>query len=159
MSDPTLVLAQVDPAEPEAAALIAALDAELYDLYPDEVIHGIEPHEFRRAGGVFLVGRVGAVAVACGAIRPLTDRVVEVKRMFVRKDQRGRGYARALLTELERVAVRHRYEVICLETGVKQPEAIHLYLTAGYHAIEGCGEYSGSLTSRCFEKSLVTPAV
>jgi len=150
-----LVFAQFDPTAPEAAGLIAALDAELYDRYPDEAIHGIEPQEFRRAGGVFLVGSVEGVAVACGAIRPLTNRIVEVKRMFVRKEQRGRWYARALLTELERIAARRNYQVIRLETGINQPEAIHLYERAGYHAIECYGEYAGGPTSRCFEKSLV----
>jgi hypothetical protein len=41
-----------------------------------------------------------------------------------------------------------------LETGVRQPEAISLYESMGYHRIANYGEYRDSGLSVCFEKGL-----
>jgi len=150
-----VILVEADPATPEAAALIAALDRDLNARYPGLEIHGIDAANFRAAGGVFLIGRVGEVAVACGAFRPMDqDGVVEVKRMYVRDDHRGRGFARAILTALEEIATRRGYRIIRLETGGNQPEAIALYESAGYHPIPCYGVHAPDPLSRCFEKQL-----
>lgn len=151
---PTLAIVEADPASPEAAALIAALDAELEERYPGLAIHGIDPTEFRRAGGVFLLGRLAGVDIACGAIRPLGDGVAELKRMFVAGEHRRRGFSRAMLGALEQTAAARGYRAIRLETGIHQPEAIALYLSAGYHRIPCYEEFIGDPRSRCFEKSL-----
>ena len=42
---------------------------------------------------------------------------------------------------------------IVLETGVRQPEAIGLYESAGFDRIEPFGEYVGSAFSVCMAKS------
>jgi putative acetyltransferase len=149
-----LVLVEADPAGPEGASLISALDRELRERYPGMSIHVIDPVGFRRTNGVFLLGRLDGVAVACGALRPLGDSGAELKRMFVRKDYRGRGYARVMLAALERVAIERGYRTIRLETGIYQPEAIALYESAGYHPIPGYGEDASDSRSRYFEKSL-----
>src|SRR5260370_40552208 len=127
MPNANLVFMQVDPAAPEAATLIAALDNELRERYPGAPIHGIEPVGFRRTGGVFLMGQLAGIHVACGALRPLGDGCVELKRMFVRKDQRGRGFGKAMLAALEEVAVRLGYRTNRLGTGVNQPETLGPY--------------------------------
>jgi putative acetyltransferase len=150
-----LIVDEMDPAEPEAARLIAQLDADLEARYPGLSIHGIDAAGFRRAGGVFLIGRLdGGVAVACGAIRPLSDGVAELKRMFVTAEHRGRGFSRIMLRALERIAAERGYRSIRLETGVHQPEAIALYQSAGYQAIPCYEEFIGDPRSRCFEKGL-----
>jgi hypothetical protein len=41
-----------------------------------------------------------------------------------------------------------------LETGVRQPEAIALYESAGYDAIEPYGFYKNAPLSRCYAKDL-----
>src|SRR3954452_3137096 len=40
----------------------------------------------------FMVAVVGRTAVGCGAIQPLDPVTVELKRMYVRPDHRGRGW-------------------------------------------------------------------
>jgi GNAT superfamily N-acetyltransferase len=151
-SDPMFV--EVDPSAPEARELISALDAELCKRYPNMPIHGIEPAEFQRSGGVFLIARVGGVPVACGAVRPLIDGSAEVKRMFVRPDQRGNGFGKAMLARLEDLARQRGYRTVRLETGDRQQEAIALYQSTGYHPIPRFGQYSDDPRSRCFEKPL-----
>ena len=44
--------------------------------------------------------------------------------------------------------------MIRLETGIRQPEAMALYASAGYREIEGFGDYAGHPASRCFERRL-----
>jgi GNAT superfamily N-acetyltransferase len=153
-TDTNLALVEADPAAPEAANLVAALDGDLRERYPGLSIHGLDCDEFRRTGGVFLMGWLDGSPVACGAIRPLGGEACEVKRMFVRQDYRGRGFARAMLAALERIATARGYRTIRLETGEYQPEAIALYQSAGYHPIPCYGEYAFDSRSRYFEKSL-----
>ena len=154
MPNTSLVFVEMDPAMPEAANLISALDGDLRERYPGSPIHGIEPVEFRAIGGVFLIGKLDGVCVACGAIRPLSDGAAELKRMFVGREQRGQGFGRAMLAALEKIATRRGFQTIRLETGVNQPEAIGLYVSMGYHRIPCFGEYISDHRSRCFEKAL-----
>ena len=154
MGPKVLVFDEVDPTAPEAAELIEALDRDLGARYPGLPIHGIDPANFRAAGGVFLVGRLGHLAVVCGALRPMEPSSVEVKRMYVRDSHRGRGFGRAMLAALEEIAVHRGYRTIRLETGGSQPEAIALYESADYQPIPCYGDHATDPRSRCFEKRL-----
>jgi ribosomal protein S18 acetylase RimI-like enzyme len=89
---------------------------------------------------------------AAGA--PLRDGDVEIKRMFVPAGYRGRGYARAVLAELERTAAAAGRRRAVLETGTRQPEAIALYTSAGYAPMPRFGYYRDSPNCRCFAKCL-----
>lgn len=157
MASTGLLLEDVDPAAPEAAALISELDRDLGTRYPGLPIHGIDAANFREAGGVFLVGRVEGIPAACGALRPMRDGTMEVKRMYVRERYRGRGFGRAMLSALEEIARRRSYTTIRLETGGKQLEAIALYESAGYQPIPCFGDHASDPLSRCFEKQLIRP--
>ena len=81
---------------------------------------------------------------ATGALRDASafgDGYGELKRMFVRPPFRGRGLARVVLEELERIAAESGLRRLILETGVRQPEAIGLYRSAGYRRIANYGPY------------------
>jgi GNAT superfamily N-acetyltransferase len=80
---------------------------------------------------------------------------VEIKRMFVVDAMRGRGFARAVLAELERAAAGAGARRMVLETGLLQPEAIALYRSSGYHPMPNFGVYRCAPNSRCFAKPLV----
>ena len=54
--------------------------------------------------GVFLVARRDGVPVACGGMLFLDDATCELRRVYVRPEERGSGVARALMAELERAA-------------------------------------------------------
>jgi GNAT superfamily N-acetyltransferase len=74
--------------------------------------------------------------------------------MFVTASARGRGFARAILAELERTAAAAGRRRAVLETGTGQPEALALYRSSGYRAIESFGVYQNEPESRCFAKDL-----
>jgi putative acetyltransferase len=80
---------------------------------------------------------------------------MEVKRMFVSPEKRGKGIASQALKELETWAKELNMKRCILETGKKQPEAIALYKKSRYAIIPNFGQYEGIEDSVCFEKELV----
>ncbi len=94
------------------------------------------------------------VAVGCGAIKEYEEGIVEVKRMYVPMEKRGKGIASVILQELEKWATELGYSKCILETGIKQREAISLYKKNDYTIISNYGQYSGLKTSVCFEKEV-----
>jgi GNAT superfamily N-acetyltransferase len=101
-----------------------------------------------------LVAYEHKVAVGCGAIKPFDAQTMEVKRMFVLPDYRGKGIAAKVLKELEIWAKELDFSACVLETGVKQPEAIALYKKCGYQITDNYGQYKGIDNSICFNKNL-----
>jgi GNAT superfamily N-acetyltransferase len=126
---------------PDAVALIARVQQEYVVRYGEQDLTPVDPAEFAPPAGLFLVAYVDGTPAACGGWRAHgTD--VELKRMYVTPDFRGRGLARAVLASLERTAAEAGYERVVLETGSKQPEAIALYRSAGYEPVPRFGYYA-----------------
>lgn len=92
--------------------------------------------------------------VGCGAIRAYDADAVEVKRMFVLPEYRGRGIASAVLSELEAWAANLGCSRCILETGKNQPEAIALYQKQRYAITPNYGQYVGVDNSVCMEKGI-----
>ncbi len=94
-------------------------------------------------------------AIGCGAFKKYDEQSVEIKRMFVRHENRGKGAAVEILTELENWATESGFKSAVLETGKKQPEAIRLYEKSGYTFIPNYGQYEGIENSVCMKKQLI----
>ena len=94
-------------------------------------------------------------AIGCGAIKEYAPGIMEVKRMFVPPDQRGKGIASIVLNELETWSLELGFSTCILETGIKQTEAIRLYEKNQYTRIPNYGQYADAVNSVCFEKALV----
>jgi GNAT superfamily N-acetyltransferase len=147
---------------PDASALIHAVQQVYLVRYGGVDATPVESSEFAPPSGAFMVGYVEGLPVACGGWRlrsagpdpQLRDGDVELKRMFVADEHRGRGYARLLLAELEGAARDAGGLRIVLESGIRQPEAIALYLSSGYEAMARFGMYRDSEDSLCFTKPL-----
>jgi GNAT superfamily N-acetyltransferase len=155
---------RIEPArltDPDAAALVAQVQAEYTLLYggPDDSLSTDDV--FDQPDGAFFVGYVDRLPVTMGGWRRRDDvpafgreRSAEIKRMFVVPTARRRGHARTVLRHLEESARAAGAEVMILETGTMQPEAIALYEAEGYSLIDDFGHYSWSPLSRCFGKPL-----
>jgi GNAT superfamily N-acetyltransferase len=146
---------------PDAARLVEEVQGEYVVRYGGRDETPIEPSYFHAPAGAFFVGYVEDSPVVTGAWRRRSDVEVdgstltaEVKRMYVAPSVRGRGLARAMLAHLELTAREAGVEVIVLETGIKQPEALALYTSSGYTSIPGFGFYRDSPISRCFARRL-----
>ena len=92
--------------------------------------------------------------IACGAIKKYSNEVMEIKRMFVLPENRGKGIATIVLKELELWAKELNFKKCILETGVNQPDAISLYKKNGYKIIPNYGQYANVENSFCFEKEI-----
>ena len=140
----------------DAQRLIAALDAGLAELYPPEQRFGpnLKAHHLEDGRGTFLIARDGGQAVGCGAIRLLESTTAEVKRMYVKPDQRNKGVARAVLVALEVAAKKLGVRRLVLETGSYSDAALSFYRRAGFTQVDCWGEYAASPTSICLEKHL-----
>ncbi|WP_280393528.1 GNAT family N-acetyltransferase [Nocardia brasiliensis] len=146
---------------PDARKLIAEVQQEYVVRYggPDE--SPTDPGEFAPPLGAFLIGYVEGIAVACAGWRAhegdepdFRDGDAELKRMYVAPEVRGRGLARQLLAAIEHSAAAAGRRRIVLETGTRQPEAIALYTSAGYHPIPGFGRYREESGSRHYARDL-----
>ena len=151
----TVTVSAESPSNKECLDLLAQLRTELSEKYPDE-LRGVPliPEELAAEGAAFLVARRAGRPVGCGAVRPFKPGVAEVKRMFVVHEARGRGVGRTILESLEAFAKNFGYSSVRLETGLKQPEAISLYESAGYHRTPCHGPFRENPMSACFEKEL-----
>ncbi len=78
----------------------------------------------------------------------------EMKRAFVDPSARGKGVARAVMEVLEREAAKWGVDVLQLETGVRQPEAIALYRKLGFVQRGPFGNYRSDPLSLFMEKQL-----
>lgn len=147
-------LAIESPDQHEIHALLKASDAYMAALYPAESNHLLDVRELCRPGVTFIVARVGGRAVGCGAIVESGDSWAEIKRMFVSPVARGQNIGRLLLQRLEATAVDKGIPLLRLETGIKQPEALALYRSAGFVEIGPFGKYGPDPLSLFMEKPL-----
>jgi len=92
--------------------------------------------------------------VGCGAMKEFDKSTMEIKRMYVPIEMRGKGVAVAVLNNLESWAKELGYKKCVLETGDKMHEAIGLYKKCGYKIIKNYGQYENVESSICFEKEL-----
>ena len=144
-----------------AQALIDEVQAEYVERYGGPDNSPLDPSTFEPPSGAFFVGYLGDVPVAMGGWRTRPDVVrlggalsAEVKRMYVAPAGRRMGLARAMLAHLEDTAAGAGADVMILETGTEQPEALALYASSGYELVEKFGHYSWSPKSRCYGKRL-----
>ena len=140
----------------DARRLIAALDAHLASRYTAEQRFGpnLKPAQVAPGLGTFVMARMDGRPVGCGAVRLLDPTTVEVKRMYVEPEMRGRGVAKQILAHLEGAGRELGARRAVLETGLYQDEAIGLYRRAGYREVDCWGEYATSPTSVCYEKAI-----
>lgn len=124
-----ITIAKEDPRSPDALRLLSAFVDDVrtrYDFPPADV--GVfDPDLVSVPRSVFLIARRNSNAIGCGALVPMDEFRVEVKRTFVAREERGHGIATLILEELERVAREFGYDAMRLETGNMQPESIALY--------------------------------
>jgi putative acetyltransferase len=152
-----LVVRRSDSSAPEILCLVQQLWNELGRLYPEMNGHLSPPNDIVGERSPFVLAWLNGRAAGCGAFRPIAAdecEIAEIKRMYVEPGSRRRGVSRAILRELERLAREYGFSVARLETGLRQPNAIRLYETSGYHRIEPFGRYSDDSLSVCFEKVL-----
>jgi GNAT superfamily N-acetyltransferase len=142
------------PDTPDAIALITELEATLEPLYPQESRHGLSVERLIAEAVPFFVLRSNQVAASCGGVKLFGTAYGEIKRMYVRPQFRGQGFAKLMLNHLSDYAWAQGITLLRLETGIHQHEAIGLYEGLGFHRIPPFGDYKEDPLSLFYEKSL-----
>jgi GNAT superfamily N-acetyltransferase len=141
--------------------MVSEVQAEYTALYggPDDT--PLEPGVFEAPSGAFFIGYLSGAAVVMGGWRFRPDvtalgrsRAAELKRMYVVPAARRTGQGRVLLAHLEQTARDAGADLMVLETGLLQPEAIALYTSSGYESVEAFGHYAWSPNACYFGKRL-----
>jgi GNAT superfamily N-acetyltransferase len=95
--------------------------------------------ELMRPLGTFLVARRDGHPIGGVGLRPIGNpalSISEIKRLWVRPDQRRLGIGLQLMARAEERAREIGYRQIYLESGYAQPEALELYRTNGWISVE-----------------------
>ena len=150
----TTVISRERPDTGDARVLITELDAYLIPLSPKESRHGYPVEKLMNEDVPFFIIRVNGIPVGCGAVKLCGTEYGEIKRMYIRPQFRGLGFAKLMLDHLANYARSQGITILRLETGIAQPEAIGLYERAGFQLIAPFGEYKPDPLSRFYEKRI-----
>jgi GNAT superfamily N-acetyltransferase len=143
---------QTNTADPQFLQLEKLLDEELEMEFPGEMEPYAPHNKFSKPIRAILIFEDN-VPIACGAFKEINDHI-EIKRMFVHPDYRGKGYSRLILAELEKWGSDLGYTYAILETGIKLIKAVKLYQSSGYSVIPNYGPYTHLESSICMKKGL-----
>jgi len=137
-----IVITEVAPDSAEAVQLIGELDAHLMaHPYPAQSRHAFSVDKLLREGVVFFISHYDGQLAGCGGIKLFGAEYGEVKRMFVRPAFRGKGLGKAMLNRLAEYALSKGVNLLRLETGIYEVEAIGLYERFGFQRRGPFGEY------------------
>ena len=144
-----------------AQPLLAELAVEYAQRYGRHTGNGIGVAEGQSRRRIRATGRGHAdrvcwtaVPVTGGGFRRFDAETAELKRIWTDSAHRRRGYAMALLAELEAEIAARGYRKVYLMTGNRQPEAEELYLATGYTRLAGPLPSQGPVFPIAFEKRL-----
>ena len=135
-----ITVIRADPRQPENSALIELLDNYMLALYPAESTHRIDLTTLASETARFYSALLNTTVVGCGGIL-LASGYAEIKRIFVSPEARGLGIGRRLLEALETEALSLGFDLLRLETGIYQPEALALFEVMGFTTCPSFGDY------------------
>ena len=95
-------------------------------------------------------------AIGSASFKKYDDQHAEVKRVFIKKEYRGRGISNKLMELLEDHARKKGYDYLILESGEPLIAAMALYRKIGYEVIPNYGQYKDMKDSVCMRKKIST---
>lgn len=101
-----------------------------------------------------IVAYDGDVPVGCASFKKYDEENVEVKRVFIKDEYRGRGISKILMSMLEERVRKQGYKYLIFESGEPLIAAIALYRKLGYKVIPNNGQYKDMPESICMWKDL-----
>lgn len=94
------------------------------------------------------------IAIGCAGLKQYSDNDIEVKRVWVEPDYRGRHIAADLMEMLENRAKRQGFQRTILQTRQNMITAVKLYLNRAYYQIDNYPPYDKLEGAICFAKDL-----
>ncbi|WP_196258521.1 GNAT family N-acetyltransferase [Pelagibacterium limicola] len=146
------------PLQDDVRALVAALNAHLLPLSPEEFQFKMTVEQMAGADTTVFVARDEAGrAVGMGALKVIDGELGEVKRMYTLPEVRGRRVGVLILDAIEALARDKGIKTLKLETGDAEgfEPAWRLYQRRGFTKCGPFLDYPDSEYSAFFEKALV----
>lgn len=125
--------------DPRLAYLVKCSDDYTLSLYPPEICFLDSVADLAEQQALVFGSVLADDLQGIAAAKMITDRVVELKRVFVLEQYRGRQIAQKLLHAIEQYFIPRGLQQLILETGIHQPEAIALYRKLGF---SNCGPFA-----------------
>lgn len=142
-----------DPLSPDAQRLIERLSAELAAITGDSGKSNFTTDALAGERSLWVIAKNhNGEATGCGAIRPLTRDIAELKRMY--SDRSAAGIGHALLAFLEKSAQQLGYTELWLATRRVNHRAVRFYQSKGYVCIANYGPYVDRKETVCLSKIL-----
>ena len=141
-----------NPNDEKVLAIIEELSANLYLRFGSDGKNSFTNWEYNDSKYIFAVAEIDNEIVGCGAIRPISENIGEVKRMYSKYP--GKKIGQTILAYLEDIALKSGYRELVLETRIKNSIATQFYERQGYKVIPNYGKYIDRPEAICFEKSL-----
>lgn len=144
----------IEPENPEsgdATSLLTELSQKLAEITGNDGKASFDISEMLAPRSLFVVAKnKNEKAVGCGAIRPVSVKVAEIKRMYSKE----KGAGAAILNYLETKAFEFGYKEVRLETRRVNEYAVNFYLRNGFRQIPNYGKYADRPDAVCFSKIL-----
>lgn len=119
----------------------------------DDEIEELEKKYAKPRGRLYLA-KTGDESAACIAVRPLTEKRCELKRLFVRPCFRGNHIASRLIDLVLKEAKEEGYEELLLDTVPELEAAIHLYKAKGFEETDCYNDSPPELPTLFFRRVL-----
>jgi GNAT superfamily N-acetyltransferase len=140
-----------NPESDEATSLLTELSQKLAEITGNDGKSSFDISDMFAPRSLFVVAKnKNEKAVGCGAIRPISDEIAEIKRMYSKE----KGVGTAVLKYLETKAFEFGYKELRLETRRVNEYAVNFYLKNGFREIPNYGKYAGRPEAVCFSKIL-----
>ena len=94
------------------------------------------PGDYASPRGCILLAEVAGDYAGCAALRPLQDKICEMKRLYVIPEYQGRGIGMALAGSVIGEARKMGYQKMRLDTVESMKAAQGLYVSLGFETIE-----------------------
>jgi GNAT superfamily N-acetyltransferase len=142
-----VVLRRIKAGDDRSAAVALALEYGRWAAHVGKLEYGIDVEAETEAGlstslddllqprGRLYVAEVGGRAVGLGGLKPVSDEIAEVKRMYVSPEARGRGLGKAILQCLIRDARDEGFATLRLESAAFMRDAHELYRSFGFREL------------------------
>ena len=129
------------------------LDIDLSFQHFSHELDSIEQQYGPPDGVLYLLLEDGINAIGCFGIRKLESQICELKRMYIKKNYRGKGFSKMLLNQAIETGQRLGYEKMRLDTLPSMQAAIHSYQRFGFYEIPSY-RFNPIEGTKYFEKAL-----
>ncbi|MBC8257903.1 MAG: GNAT family N-acetyltransferase [SAR324 cluster bacterium] len=90
------------------------------------------PGKYAAPDGCILLARDELNSIGCVALRPLSNKICEMKRLYVKPAWRGAKLGRLLAERIIRLGTEKQYKIMQLDTLSSMNSAISLYKSLGF---------------------------